>query len=75
VFNSVEDGNHLITPVNDQYQKSDFHYQFSVDPDVNAGNTILRLHFVYSKGTSDVYSTGAVKGYDEGMGIQIGWLH
>lgn len=74
VFNSVEDGNHVITAVSNQYQKSDLLYQFSVGPDINAGSTILRVHFVYAKGTNNVYSTGAGKGYNESMGIQISWL-
>ena len=74
VFNSIEDGYHVITPVSDQYQKNDLLSQFSVGPDINAGNTILRIHFVYSKGTNNVYSTGAGKSYNESMGVQISWL-
>ncbi len=74
VFNSVEDGNHIITPVSNQYQKNDLLYQFSFGPDINAGNTIFTIHFVYSKGTSNVYSTNLSKGYNEGMGVQISWL-
>jgi Outer membrane protein beta-barrel domain len=74
VFNSVEDGNHVITPVSNQYQKSDLLYQFSIGPDINTGSTIFRIHFVYSKGTSNVYSTNSSKGYNEGMGVQISWL-
>jgi Outer membrane protein beta-barrel domain len=74
VFNSVEDGNHVITPVSDQYQKNDLLYQLSIGPDINAGNTIFRIHFVYSKGTSNVYSTGTNVGYNQSLGIQVSWL-
>jgi Outer membrane protein beta-barrel domain len=74
VFNSVEDGNHVITPVSDQYQKNDLLYQFSIGPDINAGNTIFRIHLVYSKGTSNVYSTDVRTGYNESLGVQVMWL-
>jgi hypothetical protein len=74
VFNSPTDGNHVVTSVDNQYQKSDLLYQFSVGPDINAGNGIFRIHFVYSKGTSSVYSNNPAKGYNEGMGVQVSWL-
>ncbi len=75
VFNSVEDGNHLVTSVDNQYQKSDLLYQLSIGPDINAGNTgIFRVHIVYSRGTSNVYSSNSSKGYNEGIGLQISWL-
>lgn len=74
VFNSVEDGYHVITPVSDQYRKNDLLYQFSIGPDINAGNTIFRVHFVYSKGMSNVYANNAGTGYNEGMGVQVSWL-
>lgn len=75
VFNSVEDGNHVITSVSDQYKKSDLLYQFSIGPDINAGNTgVFRVHFVYSRGTSDVFSNNSGKGYNESIGVQISWL-
>lgn len=74
VFNSVADGYHMITPVSDQYRKNDLLYQFSIGPDINAGNTIFRVHFVYARGTSNVYAINARTGYNEGMGVQISWL-
>jgi Outer membrane protein beta-barrel domain len=75
VFSSPTDGNHMVTPVSDQYQKSDLLYQFSLGPDINAGNLgIFRVHFVYSKGTSNVYSNDIKKGYNQSLGFQVSWL-
>lgn len=74
VFNSVEDGNHVVTAVTDQYQKSDLLYQFTFGPDINAGNTIFRIHFVYSRGNQNVYTNSLGSGYNQSMGIQISWL-
>lgn len=75
VFSSPPDGVHVVTPQNDQYQKSDLMYQFSFGPDINAGNTgIFRVHFVYSHGTNNVYTTNQYQGYNQGIGIQLSWL-
>jgi hypothetical protein len=75
IFNSVEDGNHLITPVNDQYLTNDLLTQFTLGPEIDSGGTgLFQIHFVYSHGTRNVYRQGQGEAYNHSMGIRIAWL-
>ena len=74
IVHSVSDGNHLVTDVSSLYQKNDLLYQFTFGPDINTGYGLLRIHFVYFKGTKNVYDNTSSKGYNEGYGLKVTWL-
>jgi hypothetical protein len=82
VFLSIEDGFHKEKDLTNSYNLSDLGLQFSVGPEINAGNTILQVHFVYSKGTNNVYKKGADSifkngnedGKHETFGFRVAWL-
>lgn len=75
IFMSPEDGYHLITVVSNDYIKNDLAYQLSLGADINAGDAcVLQLHFVYTKGTKNIYLTGPGDGRLETFGLRVGWL-
>jgi hypothetical protein len=78
VFNELEAGIRNVSPVTDvssSYLKSDLAYQLTIGPEIDSGTTgIFRIHFLYSKGTKNVYSTGSVKGTNETMGVRVSWI-
>lgn len=82
VFLSVEDGFHKETDVTKSYNLNDVGLQLSFGPEISAGNTILQVHLVYSKGTSNVYKKGADSifkngnedGKHETFGFRVAWL-
>lgn len=75
IFHSVEDGNHLITPVNDRYLTNDLLTQFSLGPEIDSGGTgLFQIHFVYAHGTRNAYRQGQGEGYNHSMGVRIAWL-
>lgn len=75
IFHSVEDGYHLITPVNDQYLTNDLMTQITLGPEIDSGGTgLFQIHFVYSRGTRNVYSQGQGEAYNHCMGLRIAWL-
>lgn len=75
VFLSVEDGYHKTIDLSQNFLPSDLGYQFSVGSDIDAGSAcLLQVHFVYTKGTKNIYRTGPGDGRLETYGFRIAWL-
>lgn len=75
IFLSVDDGNHRITNVNNQYLSNDVLTQFTFGPEIDSGGTgLFQIHLVYSRGTKNVYSQGQGEAYNQALGIRITWL-
>ena len=82
VFLSVEDGFHKEKDLTDSYNLNDVGLQFSIGPEVNVGATAFQLHFVYAKGTSNVFNKGTnsifgngpENGKHETIGFRVAWL-
>lgn len=75
IFLSVEDGNHLLTPVSDKYIANDLFTQFTLGPEIDCGGTgLFQIHFVYSRGSRNVYSRGQGDAYNRALGVRIAWL-
>ena len=74
-FLSVEDGYHKIVDLSPNFLANDVGYQFSVGPEIDAGGAcVLQVHFVYTKGTKNVYYTGPGDGRLETYGFRVAWL-
>ena len=74
-FLSVEDGYHKITDLSSSYLKSDVSYQLSVGPDINAGEScVLQAHFIYTRGTKNVYQSGTGNGNLTTYGFRVSCL-
>ncbi len=75
IFQSPEDGYHLITVVSDDYIKNDLAYQLSAGTDISAGEScILQVHFVYTQGTKNIYVTDPGDGKLQTFGFRVAWL-
>lgn len=74
VFNvlvpSIRDEN-VVQDVSSSYFKSDAAYQFSIGPEFLSGTGIFRVHFFSSKGSTNVYKTGAGTGQNHLSGIKL----
>lgn len=74
-FNKPEDGFHTITDVSKDYAANDLGIQASIGADINAAEAcIFQVHFVYSKGTKNIYKTGSGDGRSETYGVRVAWL-
>jgi hypothetical protein len=74
-FNKPDDGFHTSTDVTKDYISSDLGYQMSFGADIVAAQScILQVHLVYSKGTKNIYKTGAGNGQVETYGFRVSWL-
>ena len=74
-FNKPEDGFHTITDVSKDYLSNDLAVQASLGADINAAEScVLQVHFVYSKGTENIYKTGTSNGQTELYGVRVAWL-
>ena len=75
IFLSPEDGYHQITPVSKDYIANDLAYQLSFGTDINAGEScVLQVHFVYTKGTKNIYLTDPGDGRLQTFGVRVAWL-
>lgn len=75
-FMSVEDGYHTDIPVTNDYLAQDLAYQLSVGADIDAGGAgIMQVHFVYTKGTRNVYAIGQGDGRLQTLGFRVAWLY
>lgn len=74
-FLSVEDGYHKIDDFSADYYKQDLGYQLSIGPEINAGEScILQVHFVYTKGTKNVFQSGTGDGRATAFGFRVACL-
>jgi hypothetical protein len=74
-WHKPEDGFHTIINVENDYIKQDLGYQASLGADIDAGQSIFQVHFVYTKGTNNIYKTGAGDGRVETYGFRVAWLY
>jgi hypothetical protein len=74
-WHKPEDGFHTIINVEDDYIKQDLGYQASVGADIDAGQSVFQVHFVYTKGTKNIYTTGSGDGRVETYGFRVSWLY
>ena len=82
VFLSVEDGFHKEKDLTDSYNLNDVGLQLSLGPEINVGTTRLQVHFIYAKGTSNVFKkgpnsifgNGSENGKHETIGFRVAWL-
>ncbi len=82
VFLSVEDGFHKEKDLTDSYNLNDVGLQFSVGPEIDIGATVFQLHFIYAKGTDNVFKKGSnsifgsgpENGKHETIGFRVAWL-
>ncbi len=74
-WHKPEDGFHTITNVDADYIKQDLGFQASVGADIDAGQSIFQVHFVYTKGTKNIYTTGSGDGRVETYGLRFSWLY
>jgi hypothetical protein len=76
IFISVEDGYHFDQVVTQDYLTNDLAYQLSLGADMNAaGGTIFQVHFVYTKGTKNIYTAGQGDARLETYGFRLAWLY
>ncbi len=75
-FLSVEDGFHVDNFVKKDYLANDMAYQLSLGTDISAGTgNLLQVHFVFTKGTKNVYAAGQGDGRLETYGFRVAWLY
>lgn len=74
-WHKPEDGFHTIINVENDYIKQDLGYQASLGADIDAGQSIFQVHFVYTKGTKNIYKTGTGDGRVETYGFRVAWLY
>ncbi len=71
-----EDGFHTIIDVEDDYIKQDLGYQLSLGADINcASQSVFQVHFIYTKGTNNIYKTASGDGRVETYGFRLAWLY
>lgn len=76
IFLSVEDGYHFDQVVKKDYLKSDLAYQLSFGTDIDmAGSSVFQVHFVYTKGTRNIYANPPGDGRLATYGIRVAWLY
>ena len=75
-FMSVEDGYHTDIIVTPQYTSWDLATTCSAGVDIDAGGAgVLQVHLVYTKGTRNIYATGAGDGQLVTYGFRLAWLY
>lgn len=61
--------------VSADYFKSDVAFQLTAGPEIDmAGKQVIRIHFYYSQGTTNAYSSGTAKGHTQNGGVRLGWV-
>jgi hypothetical protein len=75
VFNDVEPSvrdRDSVRDVSSFYFKRDYAYQFSFGPEIDSGDSgLIKVHFLYSRGTSNVYTSGQGTGHNQTMGLRL----
>jgi hypothetical protein len=61
--------------VSGSYFKNDLAFQFTAGSEIDmASKQVIRIHFYYSQGTTNVYSSGTGQGHNQNIGIRLGWM-
>lgn len=73
---SIIDGFHPYNWVTDNYNRNEIGLQLEagVDIDSGGGKNVFQLHFVYTKGSKNVYANGQGIGHHESYGVRLAWL-
>jgi hypothetical protein len=62
----------VVNDVSSSYFKKDAAYQFSFGPEIDSGSSgTIKLHFLYSLGTTNVYKTEQGIGHNQTMGLRL----
>ena len=71
----VVGGMHTINMVTNDYVRNAFAYQLEFGPDINAGDvSVFQVHFIYSKGLSNVFAKDQGTAKQASFGVRIAWL-
>lgn len=73
-FLDVEGGLHSVNFVTPDYLQNDLGYQFSAGAEINAGSTVLQVHWVVSRGGKNIYAAGQGDGRQVATGLRVSWL-
>ncbi len=61
--------------VSGDYFKSDLAFQLTAGPEIDmAGKQVIRIHFYYSQGTTNVYLSGTAQGHNQNIGLRLAWM-
>ena len=77
VYNSLEPSLRVLDDnqdVSKMYFKNDLLYQIALGPEIEAGTGILKFQFVYTAGTTNVFTANQGNGTNQAYGIRIGYL-
>jgi hypothetical protein len=62
----------VVNDVSASYFKKDIAYQFSFGPEIDSGSSgTIKVHFLYSRGTTNVYTTGQGNGHNQTIGLRL----
>src|SRR5258706_5323156 len=62
----------VVHNVSSSYFKKDTAYQLSFGPEIDSGGSgIIKVHFLYSRGTTNVYKTERGTGHNQTMGVRL----
>lgn len=73
-FLDVEGGMHTVNYITSQYLENDLGYQYSAGADINAGQTILQVHWVVTRGGKNIYAINQGDGRQVTTGLRVSWL-
>lgn len=76
VYNSLEPSLPVLDDnkdVSSLYFKNDMMYQIAIGPEIISGTGIFKFQFVYSAGTTNVYSANQGNGNNRAYGFKIGY--
>ena len=78
VFTDVEPSvgdRDMVRDVSSSYFKKDTAYQFSFGPEIDSGASgLIKVHFLYNQGTSNVYRSTQGTGHNQTMGLRLSVL-
>ena len=64
-----------VRDVSSSYFKKDTAYQLSFGPEIDSGGSgIIKVHFLYSRGTTNVFKTAQGTGHNQTMGLRMSVL-
>ncbi len=71
---SIQDAN-IVTDVSSSYFKNDVAWQLTIGPEFgSAGPGVIKVHFLYSRGTTNVYTASQGTGHNQTMGVRLAIL-
>lgn len=61
--------------VSGSYFKNDLAFQITAGPEIDmAGKQVIKVHFYYSQGTSNVYTSAQGQGHTQNIGLRLAWM-